>query len=256
MGAIVNGLVLQRLARVRRRLLHLQRLHEGVDPARRDHAHPEHVRVHARLDRRRRGRPDPPADRAARDAARDAEHQRRPARGLQRDRAGLALRAARRPRRRPRSRSRARACRSGTRPACPTTRSSAAPTCSGTASGEPDLILMGTRHRGPHRPRRREAPRGRGRQGAAREHAVPGPLRRAGRRPTATACCRRRVRARVAVEAARPLGWHRWVGDAGDVVAMEGFGASAPGEVRSTSTSASRARNVAERARRVLSQLT
>jgi transketolase len=36
------------------------------------------------------------------------------------------------------------------------------------------------------------------------------------------------VRARVAVEAASPLGWHRWVGDAGDVVAMQGFGASAP----------------------------
>jgi transketolase len=36
------------------------------------------------------------------------------------------------------------------------------------------------------------------------------------------------VRARVAVEAASPLGWHRWVGDAGDIVAMEGFGASAP----------------------------
>jgi transketolase len=36
------------------------------------------------------------------------------------------------------------------------------------------------------------------------------------------------VRARVAVEAASPLGWHRWVGDHGDVVAMEGFGASAP----------------------------
>jgi transketolase len=36
------------------------------------------------------------------------------------------------------------------------------------------------------------------------------------------------VKARVAVEAAAPLGWHRWVGDHGDVVAMEGFGASAP----------------------------
>jgi transketolase len=36
------------------------------------------------------------------------------------------------------------------------------------------------------------------------------------------------VRARVAVEAAGPLGWHRWAGDHGDVVAMEGFGASAP----------------------------
>jgi transketolase len=39
------------------------------------------------------------------------------------------------------------------------------------------------------------------------------------------------VRARVAVEAAGPLGWHRWVGDDGDVVAMEGFGASAPAKV-------------------------
>jgi transketolase len=39
------------------------------------------------------------------------------------------------------------------------------------------------------------------------------------------------VRARVAVEAASPLGWHRWVGEEGDVVAMEGFGASAPAKV-------------------------
>ena len=81
------------LPRVRRRLLHLQRLHEGVDPARRDHAHPEHLRVHPRLDRRRRGRPDPPADRAARRPARHPEHQRRPPGGLQRDRPRLALRA-------------------------------------------------------------------------------------------------------------------------------------------------------------------
>jgi transketolase len=36
------------------------------------------------------------------------------------------------------------------------------------------------------------------------------------------------VRARVAVEAASPIGWHRWAGDHGDVVAMEGFGASGP----------------------------
>jgi transketolase len=34
--------------------------------------------------------------------------------------------------------------------------------------------------------------------------------------------------ARLAVEAASPLSWYRWVGDAGDVVGMETFGASAP----------------------------
>ena len=39
------------------------------------------------------------------------------------------------------------------------------------------------------------------------------------------------VKARVAVEAASPLDWHAWVGDHGDVVAMEGFGASAPAKV-------------------------
>ena len=36
------------------------------------------------------------------------------------------------------------------------------------------------------------------------------------------------VTARVAVEAASPLGWERWVGQAGDVVGLNRFGASAP----------------------------
>jgi transketolase len=36
------------------------------------------------------------------------------------------------------------------------------------------------------------------------------------------------VRARVSVEAATTFGWHRWVGDLGETVGMEGFGASAP----------------------------
>ncbi|HEX2092868.1 MAG TPA: transketolase [Longimicrobiaceae bacterium] len=36
------------------------------------------------------------------------------------------------------------------------------------------------------------------------------------------------VRARVAVEAASPVGWHRWVGSDGEVVGISRFGASAP----------------------------
>jgi transketolase len=36
---------------------------------------------------------------------------------------------------------------------------------------------------------------------------------------------------RLAVEAALPLGWHRYVGDRGDVIAVERFGASAPGNI-------------------------
>jgi transketolase len=63
------------------------------------------------------------------------------------------------------------------------------------------------------------------------------------------------VRARVAVEAASPMGWHRWVGDEGDVVAMEGFGASAPAKALyehfgfSGQAIADRARSVLERTR-------
>jgi transketolase len=63
------------------------------------------------------------------------------------------------------------------------------------------------------------------------------------------------VRARVAVEAASPLGWHRWVGDEGDVVAMQGFGASAPAKALyehfgfSGPAIADRARAVLERTR-------
>jgi transketolase len=63
------------------------------------------------------------------------------------------------------------------------------------------------------------------------------------------------VRARVAVEAASPLGWHRWVGDLGDVVAMESFGASGPAKALyahfgfTAEAVAERARASVERAR-------
>jgi len=38
------------------------------------------------------------------------------------------------------------------------------------------------------------------------------------------------VETRIAVEAASPLGWTRWIGPRGDMVAVDRFGASAPGE--------------------------
>jgi transketolase len=40
----------------------------------------------------------------------------------------------------------------------------------------------------------------------------------------------KRIQARVAVEAASPLGWHRWTGTEGAIIGLERFGASAPGE--------------------------
>lgn len=39
-----------------------------------------------------------------------------------------------------------------------------------------------------------------------------------------------RVTRRLAVEAGSPLGWHEWVGDRGDVLAIDAFGASAPAD--------------------------
>jgi transketolase len=39
------------------------------------------------------------------------------------------------------------------------------------------------------------------------------------------------VRTRLAVEAGMPQGWHRYVGDQGDVIGLDHFGASAPGSV-------------------------
>jgi transketolase len=62
-------------------------------------------------------------------------------------------------------------------------------------------------------------------------------------------------RARLAVEAASALGWHRWIGEDGDIVAMEGFGASAPA-TRLYEHFGFTAENVAERARTVVERLT
>jgi transketolase len=39
------------------------------------------------------------------------------------------------------------------------------------------------------------------------------------------------VKTRLAVEAGIPMGWEKYVGRAGDVIGMTGFGASAPGPV-------------------------
>jgi transketolase len=59
------------------------------------------------------------------------------------------------------------------------------------------------------------------------------------------------VRARVAVEAAHPMGWHRWVGEAGEIVAISRFGASAPAKEVFHQLGFT-AGNVAARARRAL----
>jgi transketolase len=62
-------------------------------------------------------------------------------------------------------------------------------------------------------------------------------------------------RARVSLEAASTLGWHRWVGDGGEAIGMHSFGASAPAGVLykhfgfTPERVADRGRAVVERAR-------
>ena len=62
------------------------------------------------------------------------------------------------------------------------------------------------------------------------------------------------VRARVAVEAAATFGWSRWVGEQGEVVGIDHFGASAPGELVLEQFGFT-PDNVAARARAVLDRL-
>jgi transketolase len=57
----------------------------------------------------------------------------------------------------------------------------------------------------------------------------------------------RGVRPRLAVETGISQGWHRWVGDSGDIIAVDRFGASAPGDVVTRALGFS-AEHVAQRA--------
>ncbi len=63
------------------------------------------------------------------------------------------------------------------------------------------------------------------------------------------------LRARVSVEAGTSFGWHRWLGDGGEAVSLDHFGASAPGE-RLFEEFGFTATHVADTVRRVLSRST
>jgi transketolase len=62
------------------------------------------------------------------------------------------------------------------------------------------------------------------------------------------------VPARLAVEAATSFGWSRWVGEHGEVVSRDDFGASAPGSVVLEKFGFT-PDNVADRARALLGRL-
>ena len=196
-------------------LPHLLRLRPPGDPALGADGAAGDPRLHPRLDRPRRGRPDPPAGRAAGLAAGDPRPRRDPARRRQRGRRGLA---------------------GGDRPHPPAGRPGPHPP--ERAGPRPLPVRLGrgaAARRLRARRRRRRRPRGdpdrdrqRGRAGgrrargaerrrrplARRQPALLGALRPPGRRlprrgPAAA------VTARVSVEEASTLGWDRYVGPRG-----------------------------------------
>ena len=61
------------------------------------------------------------------------------------------------------------------------------------------------------------------------------------------------VKARLAVEAGSPQGWRDWVGDAGDIIAIEKFGASAPSKVLFKHYGLT-VENIVERAKRLVAK--
>ena len=151
--------------------------------------------LHPRLDRARRGRPDPPADRAARLAAGDAAPRRDPPRRRQRGRRGLAARD--RPHPQPGRAGPHPPDRAGLRPLQVRLRRGGAARrlrARRRRGRRPGADPDRHRQRGPAGARRpRDADR-RGHPLARRQPALLGALRPPGRRATATRCCRRRHR--------------------------------------------------------------
>ena len=97
----------------------------------------------------------------------------------------------------------------------PTAAPRAAPTCWPRPTGTLDAIVIGDGLRGARRARGARDAAGRGHRRARRVDAVVGPVRAAGRSPTATQVLPPAVTARVSIEAGVTFGWERWVGDRG-----------------------------------------
>ena len=127
-------------------------------------------------------------------------------------------------------------------PAEPRRRSTAPSTRTAEGAAKGAYVLAeaasGTPHGDPHRDRLRgadraggpRAARGRGHPDPGGLHALPGVVRRAGRGLPADGAAAD-VKARVCVEAGVAHGWRDIVGDAGECISLEHFGASAPYQI-------------------------
>ena len=207
----------------------VQRLHARRGPARRADEAAGHLRLDARLDRPRRGRPDPPADRALRRAAGHPRPGRRPPGRRQRDR--------RRPGAPSWSTPTARPALALSRQNLPTFDRDGARSAEGAAKGGYVLAEASSGHAAgdPDRHRLRGADRRRrpgacwrpraSRPGSSRCRAGSGSPSRT--RPTSSEVLPPAVRARVSVEAGVPMGWRRLRRRRRRIVGLEHYGASA-----------------------------
>ena len=184
MGAILNGMALVKVRAVWRRVPDLQRLRPDADPTGRAHGGAGHLHLHARLDRGRRGRPDPPADRAAPLLAGDPRPDRAPPRRRQRGGRGLAVHHAAPPRSR-------RAGADPPGPADPRPHASTPPpsglqrggyVLADPPGGDPDVILIATGSEVSLCVECLRGAPGRGGQGPGRQPPLVGDLREAARR--------------------------------------------------------------------------
>ena len=95
--------------------------------------------------------------------------------------------------------------------------------------GSPAVILLATGSEVGIAVGRARPPAGGGHRDPARLRALPGVVRRAGSGATAQQILPPSVRARVSVEAGATLGWWKYLGDGGEAVGLDHFGASADG---------------------------
>ncbi len=227
-AAIANGLALVKVRPFWSGFLIFSDYARGRDQALGAHGDPRAPRLHARLDRRGRGRADAPAGRAARLAAGDARPPRLPPGGRERGGGDVALRPPAPPRARG-----ARPLPAGAADARPVDPRAGRGGDEGRVrprrrgDGDPDVLLIATGSEVSLALSARE------------ELAADGIGARVVSMPCSELFDRQpqgyrdevlppSLRARVAIEQASSLGWHRYVGDGGAIVAMNTFGASAP----------------------------
>ena len=220
----------RRHPRLRRHVPGVQRLHAPAGPAGRADEAAVDLRVDARLDRPRRRRPDPPADRAPRRAAGDPGPRRRPPGRRQRDRGRAGAASSRRPTARPVWRCRGRTCRCSTRRRPPT------PAAGAYVLEEAiDRARRGHPHRhrlrGRARPEGPRAARGRRHPDPGRVDAVRRVVRGPAARPTSSRCCRPRSRPGSASRPASRRAGARSSATPARSISIEHFGASAEGDV-------------------------